>query len=217
MRKEVMHWAKQDQNKGNMLPAFSSLTSHWSVFLFFIFTLTITSPFPSLTYNHCHLCWACSSPTECDPATTPDLTSPRQHTDSHLLHIYHFMNQRWGLLPQYIHAVASVNHPDGIQKPTCADLYTMKCACSTTGRNRFWILKYIFKIVARLTSSASHEKLTWVNVYSEQYLIWKLKTECMLAHTDTSKQLNTALPITTTQRSDQFCLIVSLLPFPVLG
>lgn len=181
MRKKVMHWVKQDQNKGNMLPAFSSLTSHWSVFLFSFSPLP--SPLPS---PHLHTITVISA----EHAPLPQsVTQPQPLTlllpDSTLIPICSTYTTSWI-------SVASVNHPDGIQKPTCVDLYTMKCACSTTGRNRFRILKYIFYNVARITPSARHEKLTWVNVYSEKYLIWKLKTKCMLAHTDTSKQLNTA-------------------------
>lgn len=41
---------------------------------------------PSLLPLGCHVCWGCSSPTEHDPAATPDPPSPRQHTDSQLLY-----------------------------------------------------------------------------------------------------------------------------------
>lgn len=39
---------------------------------------------PSLLSLGCHVCRGCSSPTERDPATTPDPPSPRQRTDSQL-------------------------------------------------------------------------------------------------------------------------------------
>lgn len=146
-----MRWVKRDLNKNNMLPASFRepprtdpvLPTPSPPSLFFPL---ITSTFSSPPYKRCHVCWGCSSPTECDPATTPDPPSPRQHTDSQLLNstaalVHESRASRGGTPPpppptpwvQNIHVGASAKHAHGTLKRTCAGLKTLSTyACPST-------------------------------------------------------------------------------------